>query len=115
MRSISAIHTADEHCSVTIPPFSDTGAASTAIAGARGAIRDRFLRVTQSTVPGADFFGYEGTPSLDRGLGADTGRSAQRFKAQDPNWQQTADASKDYMTWLNAPTTKPTQCSDPSA
>jgi hypothetical protein len=92
----------------------DVDAAAASIAGARGAVRQRFMRVTQSSVKDADFFGYESTPKLDEGLGANTGRSAQRFKTQDPDWQQTADASKDYVTWLNAPTTKPTQCSDPS-
>ena len=92
----------------------DVDAAAASVAAARGAVRDRFMRVTQSSTAGADFFGYESTPKLDQGLAGNTGRSAERFKAQDADWQQTADASKDYMTWLNAPTTKPTQCSDPS-
>ncbi len=72
------------------------------------------MRLTQSSVKGADFFGYESTPKLDQGLENNTGRSAERFKAQDEDWQDTADASTDYLKWLNAPTTKPSQCSDPS-
>jgi hypothetical protein len=90
----------------------DVDAAAAAVAGARSGVRERFMRVTESKTPGADYYGYESTPALDQGLGANTGRSAQRFKAQDPNWQQTVDASKDYLTWLKDPATKPSQCAD---
>jgi hypothetical protein len=88
----------------------DVDAAAAAVAAARSNVRERFLRVTQSTVSGSDFFGYESTPKLDQGLAGNTQRSAQRFKAADPDAQQTADASKDYMTWLRDPATKPSQC-----
>ncbi len=91
----------------------DVDAAAEAVAGARGNVRQRFMRTTQSSVEGADFFGYESTPKLDQGLASNTGRSATQFKAQDENWQQTADASIDYLKWLSAPTTKPSQCADP--
>jgi hypothetical protein len=90
----------------------DIDAVAAAVATARSGVRERFLRVTQSSVPGADYFGYESTPRLDAGLAGNTQRSAQRFKAADPNWQQTADASADYTTWLRDPATKPTQCAD---
>jgi hypothetical protein len=92
----------------------DVDAAAEAVAGARGNVRQRFMRLTQSDVKGADFFGYESTPKLDQGLANNKGRSAQQFKAQDPDWQQTADASSDYLAWLKAPTTKPSQCADPN-
>jgi hypothetical protein len=92
----------------------DVDAAAAAIAGARGNVRERFMRLTQSSVEGADFYGYESTPKLDQGLGANTGRSAQQFKVQDANWQQTADASTDYLKWLGDPQTKPSQCADPN-
>jgi hypothetical protein len=90
----------------------DVDAAVAAVAGARGNVRQRFMRLTQSSVQGADFFGYESTPKLDQGLAGNTGRSAQQFKAQDANWQDIATASTDYLAWLNDPTTKPSQCSD---
>jgi hypothetical protein len=92
----------------------DVDAAAAAVAGARGNVRDRFMRLTQSSVKGADFFGYESTPKLDQGLANNKGRSAEQFKAQDEHWQDTVDASTDYLKWLNAPATKPSQCSDPS-
>jgi hypothetical protein len=92
----------------------DADAAAAAVAGARGNVRQRFMRTTQSSVEGADFFGYESTPKLDQGLASNTGRSATQFKAQDEHWQDTADASTEYLKWLNAPTTKPSQCSDPT-
>jgi hypothetical protein len=92
----------------------DVDAAAAAVAGARGNVRQRFMRTTQSSVEGADFFGYESTPKLDQGLASNTGRSATQFKAQDEHWQDTADASTEYLKWLNAPTTKPSQCSDPT-
>jgi len=92
----------------------DVDAAAAAVAGARGNIRQRFMRVTESHQKNADYYGYESTPKLDEGLGANTGRSAERFKARDADWQQTVDASKAYMAWLNAATTKPSQCSEAS-
>ena len=90
----------------------DVDAAAAAVAGARANVRERFMRVTQSNVPGADFFGYESTPKLDQGLGANDQRSAHRFKGEDPQWQQTVDASTDYTAWLLDPATKPSQCAD---
>jgi hypothetical protein len=92
----------------------DVDAVAAKVAGARGNVRDRFMRLTQSSVQGADFFGYESTPKLDQGLENNKGRSAEQFKAQDEHWQETVDASTDYLKWLNAPTTKPSQCADPS-
>jgi len=90
----------------------DVDAVAAKVAGARGSVRDRFMRLTQSDVKGADFYGYESTPKLDQGLANNKGRSAEQFKAQDANWQQTVDASTEYLAWLNDPKTKPSQCSD---
>jgi hypothetical protein len=91
----------------------DVDAVAAKVAGARGNVRDRFMRLTQSDVKGADFYGYESTPKLDQGLESNKGRSAQQFKAQDEHWQDTVDASSAYLAWLNDPKTKPSQCSDP--
>ncbi|MFI9386626.1 SH3 domain-containing protein [Kutzneria sp. NPDC052558] len=99
--------------SVTAAPLasgvtaSDVDSVVASIETARAGIRRRYLAPRRTSA----YLGYEGSQNANTSLrNSPNEGSVTAFRAQDPNYQETVDATTSFVDWVNNATTKPSQC-----